>query len=108
MWPCPCFGPKALLIASLVLYWRAEADAAPAAAEAGEQEDAQWAAFQEHQRNAARLPYAEEARLLFATARQAPQPCCSCALHWLLLPTSAVAYSVCALSGSHRRWGKHT
>ena len=103
-----CFRPKALL-RLIFLPWRADADAAPAAAEAGEQdEDAQWAAFQEHQRNAARLPYAEEARLLLATARQAPQACCSCTLHWLLLPTSAVAYRVCALSVCHRRWGKHT
>ncbi|KAK9830960.1 hypothetical protein WJX81_003065 [Elliptochloris bilobata] len=43
-------------------------EAAPAAGEAGEQDDSEWEAFQVHQRNAARLPHAEEARLLFATA----------------------------------------
>jgi len=58
-------------------------EASPATGEASGHDDAEWEAFQAHQRDAARLPYAEEARVLFATAGCAAQPC----LLWLLRGT---------------------
>ena len=50
------------------------AEASPAAGGASEHNEAEWEAFQAHQRNAARLPHAEEARVLFATAGCAALP----------------------------------
>lgn len=54
----------------------AEASSAPEGA--GEHDDAEWEAFRAHQRDAARLPHAEEARVLFATAGCAALTCLLC------------------------------